>query len=81
MGSDLQFAGAAFRHHHFNPRSRMGSDPDEGSSGLCRIYFNPRSRMGSDNKADHFLTKEASFQSTLPHGERQQKHEISSLFL
>ena len=26
-------------------------------------------------------TGKSSFQSTLPHGERQQKHEISSLFL
>ena len=27
------------------------------------------------------LAESAAFQSTLPHGERQQKHEISSLFL
>ena len=44
-------------------------------------HFNPRSRMGSDIAAVLVNPADTTFQSTLPHGERQQKHEISSLFL
>ena len=33
---------------NFNPRSRMGSDPDTGARSAWLWYFNPRSRMGSD---------------------------------
>ena len=47
----------------------------------CKLYFNPRSRMGSDIVVSRNLRAHIPFQSTLPHGERQQKHEISSLFL
>ena len=46
-----------------------------------RLNFNPRSRMGSDHFKHTYKSSSTLFQSTLPHGERQQKHEISSLFL
>ena len=78
---------------HFNPRSRMGSDPCACLPGGRIFDFNPRSRMGSDFRvtrepaaiwisihapawgatfSDAYSTTPSTFQSTLPHGERQQ---------
>ena len=37
-----------------------------------RLSFNPRSRMGSDSLIPLMLSYGHQFQSTLPHGERQQ---------
>ena len=56
---------------NFNPRSRMGSDKTRCSRYSSKAYFNPRSRMGSDNGTPCSLQEIYSFQSTLPHGERQ----------
>ncbi len=54
----------------FNPRSRMGSDPQRDSAYPRRPSFNPRSRMGSDMRPCSAVPADAVFQSTLPHGER-----------
>ena len=59
-----------FVSRNFNPRSRMGSDRQCGTSVTQAIYFNPRSRMGSDGCECMVLFDEFEFQSTLPHGER-----------
>ena len=55
---------------HFNPRSRMGSDPSHRRQRSRLHHFNPRSRMGSDQNTSHSLSVIWLFQSTLPHGER-----------
>ena len=53
----------------FNPRSRMGSDGWSAITSPMVCGFNPRSRMGSDGRSQQ-ITGGATFQSTLPHGER-----------
>ena len=71
MGSDERPAWCIHRACYFNPRSRMGSDPFQLIGMLQQAHFNPRSRMGSDmGRADTGRTV-STFQSTLPHGERQ----------
>ena len=57
-------------YHHFNPRSRMGSDGNRNVKKWSDLHFNPRSRMGSDKFASSAAVSTFKFQSTLPHGER-----------
>ncbi len=61
------------RHHRFNPRSRMGSDERLFIFWFCESGFNPRSRMGSDTSQGKLKGNVVVFQSTLPHGERQEE--------
>ena len=43
-----------FLQHHFNPRSREGSDRRMGGRLRQPRNFNPRSREGSDRLSHHF---------------------------
>ena len=57
--------------HHFNPRSREGSDGRlRPPTGMHR-NFNPRSREGSDLNMSTWTFPKTLFQSTLPRGERR----------
>ena len=60
---------------NFNPRSRMGSDDTGNAYTYRNHYFNPRSRMGSDPGPFCGHGRADVFQSTLPHGERQPRHQ------
>ncbi len=55
---------------YFNPRSREGSDHHLRHTVVDCAYFNPRSREGSDMVGGAGFSSIASFQSTLPRGER-----------
>ena len=55
---------------NFNPRSREGSDFHASPVQRQRQDFNPRSREGSDWPEYLRIMRVASFQSTLPRGER-----------
>ena len=55
---------------YFNPRSHTGSDQRRCDYWVCSKHFNPRSHTGSDTIYQDHKAVLASFQSTLPHGER-----------
>ncbi len=55
---------------NFNPRSRVGSDPQAMLRHFYRCYFNPRSRVGSDLIFLLVPCIIMGFQSTLPCRER-----------
>ena len=57
--------------HHFNPRSREGSDRQRWETEIPGVYFNPRSREGSDSSHALQDLRTPLFQSSLPRGERQ----------
>ena len=57
----------------FNPRSRTGSDSSQYVLRAASERFNPRSRTGSDLLMQDAMSVFKWFQSTLPHGERQDK--------
>ena len=56
----------------FNPRARMGRDHTHCLRPPLKSYFNPRARMGRDHFHAHRYLRQAKFQSTRPHGARQQ---------
>ena len=57
--------------HHFNPRSREGSDSNQFTVLTSHQNFNPRSREGSDSAPPVATIIIETFQSTLPRGERR----------
>ena len=71
MGSDPFLFAEPFSMVCFNPRSHMGSDVLSCLHGNHFLGFNPRSHMGSDRLFFALWLARALFQSTLPHGERQ----------
>ena len=76
MGGDVRLPDSAVRCRRFNPRLRMGGDvrlPD--SAVRCR-RFNPRLRMGGDVTPYMGGYDHEAFQSTPPHGRRQDKAAI-----
>ena len=55
----------------FNPRPRMGDDDVSGPTELLTSRFNPRPRMGDDTQGLGPTSTIDPFQSTPPHGGRQ----------
>ena len=67
---------------NFNPRSHTGSDKVTKGIGAFYNNFNPRSHTGSDMCLVLLYEVQEIFQSTLPHGERQQYYtKISHIFI
>ena len=58
---------------YFNPRTRVGCDPEGGSGIVFYRNFNPRTRVGCDNISGGSLTYVSRFQSTHPRGVRPYK--------
>ena len=69
-GSDNRQTAHCRWQHHFNPRSREGSDVVCCSVDGVGSDFNPRSRKGSDATEASQLLANMAFQSTLPRRER-----------
>ena len=68
--------------YHFNPRAHMGRDGGRQGHGNQGIYFNPRAHMGRDHEGFGVLAPHDEFQSTRPHGARQQscKKKVSAQY-
>ena len=55
----------------FNPRTHTGCDTSPKNNGSYYDCFNPRTHTGCDNKVQNEVKKASEFQSTHPHGVRQ----------
>ena len=60
--------------YDFNPRTHTGCDPITTPRFFQLIHFNPRTHTGCDDNCSHLASNTVGFQSTHPHGVRQQKH-------
>ena len=71
MGRDPMQSILLHQKNRFNPRARMGRDPGLYVPPEAAYCFNPRARMGRDNSNPVVILVSFSFQSTRPHGARQ----------
>ena len=78
-GSDSALKSMAKGATDFNPRSREGSDRGRYLFNHTGGDFNPRSREGSDHAPLACGIVVASFQSTLPRGERLPANTIQAI--
>jgi hypothetical protein len=73
MGSDGQDMHTDSWQRDFNPRSRMGSDLLKSIFCFLRSCISIHAPAWGATNQDQILIDYGKFQSTLPHGERQQK--------
>ena len=55
----------------FNPRARVGRDPDGGQAIFQTHRFNPRARVGRDARLPFLVILDCQFQSTRPRRARR----------